>query len=104
MHVYEINSTNKQYSKTNQIDVKSDSNGCDYFFPQQYIKSKCLLVNKNGKNVNLIRKNQNGHFITQQSLQFGHNQLYGSMSENGQYLMTWDQNSKEIQIRKYQQL
>ncbi|CAD8215242.1 unnamed protein product [Paramecium octaurelia] len=103
MHIYEINSTNKQYSKINQIDVKSDSDQCSYQFPQQYIKSKCILVNKNGKNVNLIRKNKKGHFIIQQSIQFEHNGIYGSMSENGDYLITWDVRSKEIQIRKYQE-
>ncbi|CAD8110585.1 unnamed protein product [Paramecium primaurelia] len=101
MYYYEINNTNQQYTKTKEIVVKSDHNGCDYYFPQQYIKSKCLLVNKNGQNVNLIRKNQNADFITQQSIQFGHNGIYGQISEDGQYLMTWDYNSKEIQIRKY---
>ncbi|CAD8146657.1 unnamed protein product [Paramecium octaurelia] len=60
LHVYEINIINQQYSKTNQIDVKSDSNSCNYWFPQQYIKSKCLFVNRNERNVNLIKKNQNG--------------------------------------------
>ncbi|CAD8215336.1 unnamed protein product [Paramecium octaurelia] len=104
MYVYEINIHNNSYSKTTQIAVKSDSEVCDYYFPQQYIKSKYLLINKNGKNVNLIRKNQNGEFITQLSIQFGHNYIYGSMSENGDYLMTWDYQSKQIQIRKYQQL
>ncbi|CAD8215282.1 unnamed protein product [Paramecium octaurelia] len=101
IHVYEINSSNQQYSKTKQIDVKSDSDACDCLFPQQYLKSKCLLVNKNGRNVNLIRKNQNGHFITQQSIQLGHRIMYGQMSENGDYLVTWDNQSREIQIRKY---
>ncbi|CAD8085715.1 unnamed protein product [Paramecium primaurelia] len=103
MHVYEMNSTNKQYSKTKEIDVKSGYNGCDYWFPQQFIKKKSLVVNKNGQNVNLIRKNQNGDFITQQSIDFGHNNIYGQMSEDGEYLMTWDEKSKEIQIRKYYQ-
>ncbi|CAD8117245.1 unnamed protein product [Paramecium primaurelia] len=104
MHVYEMNSTNKQYSKTKQIDVKCGIKDCNYWFPQQYIKSKCLLVNKNGLNVNLIRKNQNGDFITQQSIHFGHNCIFGQMSEDGEYLMTWDEKSREIQIRKYHQL
>ncbi|CAD8128354.1 unnamed protein product [Paramecium sonneborni] len=57
MYIYEMSSTNKQYSKTKAISVKSDSYDCSDYFPQQYIKQKCLLVNKNGSNVNLIRKN-----------------------------------------------
>ncbi|CAD8207738.1 unnamed protein product [Paramecium octaurelia] len=99
------NEQNQQnYSKIKQIAVKSDFNDCCYFFAQQYVKSKCLLVNKNGKTVNLLRINQNGDFITQQSIQFGDQYIFGQMSENGKQLMTWDSNSKEIQIRKYQQL
>ncbi|CAD8214490.1 unnamed protein product [Paramecium octaurelia] len=102
MDVYEMSSTNKQYSKTKQIAVKCGQS-CHYYFPQQYIKQKCLLVNKNGQYVNLIRKNQNADFITQQSIDFGHQYVYGQMSEDGNYLITWDYESKQIQIRKYQQ-
>ncbi|CAD8205161.1 unnamed protein product [Paramecium octaurelia] len=102
MDVYEMSSTNKQYSKTKQIAVIC-SQSCQYWFPLQYIKQKCLLVNKNGQYVNLIRKNQNADFITQQTIDFGHDYLFGQMSEDGNYLITWDYKSKQIQIRNYQQ-
>ncbi|CAD8214309.1 unnamed protein product [Paramecium octaurelia] len=98
MFVYEINIKNKQYSQTNQIDVKSHSDSCQYWFAQQY------LNRNNGKNVNLIRRNQNGHFITQQSIQFENYNIFGSVSEDGEYLMTWDEKSEKIQIRRYSQL
>ncbi|CAD8155512.1 unnamed protein product [Paramecium pentaurelia] len=102
LHVYELNTINKQYSKIKDIDVKS---GADYwFFPIQYIKSKCLIVNKNGNYVNLIRKISNGEFRIEQQIEFGHLDLFGCMSDDGQYLITWDQGSKEIQIRKYNQI
>ncbi|CAD8177433.1 unnamed protein product [Paramecium octaurelia] len=103
MDVYEMRNNNKQYAKTKHIPVKSGIDGCNYYFPQQYIKLKCLIVNKNSQNVNLIRKNQNGDFITHQSIDFGSYDLQGQMSEDGEYLMTWDEKSKEIQIRKYHQ-
>ncbi|CAD8064199.1 unnamed protein product [Paramecium sonneborni] len=80
MHVYEMNNTNKQYSKIKDVVVK---NGDDkYFFPQQYIKSKCLLVNKHANYVNLIRTNQNGEFKVEQSIEFKTQYLYGSMSDD----------------------
>ncbi|CAD8135856.1 unnamed protein product [Paramecium pentaurelia] len=104
MHVFEMNSCNKQFFKTKEITVKSGSNSCDYLFPQQYIKSKCLLVNKNGQNINLIRKKENGDFMIEQTIQFGHHYIFGQLSENGEYLITWDSKSKEIQIRKYKEL
>ncbi|CAD8133773.1 unnamed protein product [Paramecium pentaurelia] len=101
MHVFEINSTNKQYSKTKDIPV--DGGGDTSFFPQQYIKYKCILVNKNASNVSLIRKKQNGEFIIEQSIDFGTYHIYGQMTDDGQYLITWDDKSKEYQIRKYQE-
>ncbi|CAD8194484.1 unnamed protein product [Paramecium pentaurelia] len=102
MHVFEMNSTNKQYTKTKDIPVKGSSD--HYFFPQQYIKSKCILVNKNASNVNLIRKKQNGEFIIEQSIDFGTGTIFGYMTDDGQYLITWDYQTKEYQIRKYQEL
>ncbi|CAD8099437.1 unnamed protein product [Paramecium sonneborni] len=101
MYVYEINGGDKQFVKTKEIKVYSGSNGCDLFFVQQFIKQKCLLVNKNGFYINLIRKKQNGEFITEQKIQFNDNSIFGSISEDGQYLITWDRNQKEIQIRKF---
>ncbi|CAD8102653.1 unnamed protein product [Paramecium primaurelia] len=95
MHVYEMSSTNKKYSKINEITVKIGYNGCYYYFPQQYIRLKYLVVNKNGYNVNLIR-NQNGDFITQQSIDFGHYNIFGFMSEDGEYLMTWEENQRKF--------
>ncbi|CAD8209593.1 unnamed protein product [Paramecium octaurelia] len=101
LHVFEIDSTNKYYTKTKHISVKG---GLDsWLFPQQYVKSKCMLLNKNAQNVNLIRKTINGEFITEQSIEFGTIEIYGCMSGDGQYLITWDDKSKEYQIRKYQE-
>ncbi|CAD8113173.1 unnamed protein product [Paramecium sonneborni] len=99
MIVYEMNNTNKLYIKTKNIQLKD---GSDYtFFPQQYIKQKCILVNKNGSNVNLIRKKQNGEFIIEQSILFETQYIYGCMTDDGQYLITWDSKSEEFKIRKY---
>ncbi|CAD8214532.1 unnamed protein product [Paramecium octaurelia] len=87
----------------NNIHVKCGSD-CNSLFPQQYINSKCILVSKNGQYVNLIRKTLNGQFVTQQSIHFNTNSLFGVMSDNGEYLITWDNQSNQIQIRTYQQL
>ncbi|CAD8215095.1 unnamed protein product [Paramecium octaurelia] len=70
----------------------------NFLFPYQYIQSKCIFVNENAENVNLIRKIQN------QSIQFGTLRIFGYMSDDGKYLITWDNNKKQYQIRKYQEL
>ncbi|CAD8214352.1 unnamed protein product [Paramecium octaurelia] len=41
------------------------------FFPQQYIKSKQLLVSKKDNYINLISKIDNYQFKVEQSIQFG---------------------------------
>ncbi|CAD8169861.1 unnamed protein product [Paramecium pentaurelia] len=104
MDIYEMDSNTKQYSKTKQIAVKYGSGGENILFPQQYLKSKCILVNKNGTNVNLMRKKENDDFIIQQYTEFNHKLIFGQLSDDGEYLITWDDKSKEIQIRKFRQL
>ncbi|CAD8213469.1 unnamed protein product [Paramecium pentaurelia] len=100
IHVYEMNNTKKQYIKTKDVLVKGGMD--DYwFFPQQYIKSKGLLVNRNGKYLNLIRIKENGEFITEQLIEFGNSFFFGCMSQDGKYLITWEESEKKIQIRKY---
>ncbi|CAD8061860.1 unnamed protein product [Paramecium sonneborni] len=103
MYVYEINNTNKQYLKTQDIFVKGGSSD-SLLFSLQFIKSKCLLVNRNDKYVNLIRAKENGEYQIEQVIEFGHINLFGCMSDDGEYLITWDQGSKEIQIRNYNEI
>ncbi|CAD8174767.1 unnamed protein product [Paramecium pentaurelia] len=104
MDVYERDSNNKEYRKTKEIAVKSDT-GLDVgLFPKQYLKSKRLLVNKIGNFINLMRKKQNGDFIIQQTIEFDNIHIYGQLSDDGEYLITWDSGSKEIQIRKFREL
>ncbi|CAD8211612.1 unnamed protein product [Paramecium octaurelia] len=67
------------------------------------INKKCTLVSKNGQYVNLTRKTLNGQFVTQQSIHFNTYQIIGRRNDDGGYLITWDDNSKQIQIRRYQE-
>ncbi|CAD8213273.1 unnamed protein product [Paramecium pentaurelia] len=103
MHVYEMNSVNKQFTKTKDIIINECNGNQGGLFSLQFIKSKQLLVNKYDNCVNLMRKAQNEEFIVEQSIQFGNYCIYGQMSDDGEYLITWDKSSKEIQIRKYQE-
>ncbi|CAD8198785.1 unnamed protein product [Paramecium octaurelia] len=93
-----------EFTKTKGIKVlKGQQDECP-FFPLQYIKSQSLLVSKNCQYINILNNKQNGEFILQQSIEFQSSKLYGCMSDDAQYLITWDDVSKEIQIRKYQEL
>ncbi|CAD8055275.1 unnamed protein product [Paramecium sonneborni] len=104
MQIYELNEQD-QYIKTRDLAVKGDNEVCRAFFPQQYISQKKLLINKNGYHINLICYDNSGEFIIVQSINFGevpYGQLYGTLSDNGQYIITWDRKSKEFQIREFQ--
>ncbi|CAD8100943.1 unnamed protein product [Paramecium sonneborni] len=111
LHIYQLNS-NQVYIKSKEINVQGGDYYCKPYFPSIYINQKQLLINKNGCKVNIIRTNiQNDEqldleFILEQVIDFGTTDgwgyLYGSISNNGQYLVTWDYKSEEIQIMQLQ--
>ncbi|CAD8094098.1 unnamed protein product [Paramecium sonneborni] len=77
MNLYEWNNLTKEYVKTKDILVQSGDNLDDFLlFPQQFIKEKSILINRFGKVVNVIKKNQNGEFINLQSILFQSNLLF----------------------------
>lgn len=62
-------------------------------------------IYKNGYKVNflkLVKIDENVDFTLDSYLNFGDNCIYGNVSENGEYLVTWDEKSKEIYVRKFQ--
>ncbi|CAD8197250.1 unnamed protein product [Paramecium pentaurelia] len=103
LQIYEMDRYTNQYKNIKQIAVKCGTCRDDNLFPQQYLKSKCLLVSKNGMYINLIRKKENGDFILEQSIQFGTQSSFGKLTDDGEYLITWESELKEMQIRKYQE-
>ncbi|CAD8202385.1 unnamed protein product [Paramecium pentaurelia] len=103
MQIFEMDTNDNLYKMTKEITVKCGSTVCECLFPQQYLKSKCFLVNKNGKNVNLLKKKENDDFVVEQSIEFSSPNCYGQLSDDGEYLITWDNEQKEIQIRKFKQ-
>ncbi|CAD8169909.1 unnamed protein product [Paramecium pentaurelia] len=103
MYVYEMNSVSKQFTKTKDIIVNQNNDDNYELFPSQFIKQKQILVIKHGEYVNFIRKTEKDEFKVEQSIHFYTNILFGRLSDDGEYLITWDDSSKEIQIRKYKE-
>ncbi|CAD8212721.1 unnamed protein product [Paramecium octaurelia] len=100
MIIYEQSKFSQQFVKQKEIAVKS-GNDCFWYFPQKYIKSKSLLLNKNGSSLNLIKIKENGEFIQEQIIDFDDNYIHGAISDDGEYLITWDCKTEEIQVRQY---
>ncbi|CAD8191330.1 unnamed protein product [Paramecium pentaurelia] len=104
MYLYEVDNITRRYTKIKNIEVKNGNN-CNYLFPQQYIQKKQLLINKNGTSINFLNVQLNDEINLIQFIDFGTKSIFGQISETGELLITWDDKSKEIQIRKldYQQ-
>ncbi|CAK63416.1 unnamed protein product (macronuclear) [Paramecium tetraurelia] len=102
MQIYELDKNTKQFVMTNLVKIKSDDNRCD-FFPQQFNKEKQVLLHKNGRTINIIKTIDSRQFIPVQYIENCDNYLYGAMTHDAQYLVTWDNEEKEIKIRKYKE-
>ncbi|CAK68191.1 unnamed protein product (macronuclear) [Paramecium tetraurelia] len=100
IEIYELKNSN--YIKTKEIQVKIGSCS-NNLFPQQMIKSKQILINKNGSCVNFISFSSNLEKVQEYSIEFSTNMIYGVSSNNGEYLFTWDFESKLIQVWKYKE-
>ncbi|CAD8044306.1 unnamed protein product [Paramecium primaurelia] len=95
MHIYEF--IDNQYKKTKQISIKNGS-GCDILFPQKFIKQKQLLINKNGSYIHFIRVYPNSEFIVEQSIDLKTEFIYGTISNDGKYIFSWDIKQYQLQI------
>ncbi|CAD8096597.1 unnamed protein product [Paramecium sonneborni] len=100
MLIYE--KINEEYIQKQEVLIKN-GNSCYSFFPQKFIKNKQFLVSKNGSHINFIRLNFNQQFQLDYSINLIEDQIYGDISDDGEYLLTWDNKTKEIQIRKYKE-
>ncbi|CAD8148245.1 unnamed protein product [Paramecium pentaurelia] len=100
LDIYELLQNEKEFEKTQEIEVKGEQ-GCYFCFPQKFISSKQLLLSKNGNQVNLLIRNKQNQFRFNHSINFETGQLWGTISDDGQYLATWDNRSCQIQIRKF---
>ncbi|CAD8189297.1 unnamed protein product [Paramecium octaurelia] len=94
-----INDKTQLYQKKYDLQI----NGCEEdvcYFPLQYLHKQQILIAKNGCSINILKKDETQQFKLDHSIKFQHNSLFGSMSSNGYYLITWDNQQKQLQVRK----
>ncbi|CAD8101560.1 unnamed protein product [Paramecium primaurelia] len=99
LSVYKFNQQDGLYHFTKNVQVQNGEN-CSNLFPQKFIKSKNIILNKNGSKVNLIKILPDEEFQLIDAIDFSTRKIFGNMSNDGQYLCTWDWISKQIQIRR----
>ncbi|CAD8212864.1 unnamed protein product [Paramecium pentaurelia] len=106
IHIYILDSIEEEYIKSREIPIQGEKDPCWFYFPSLYVPSKNILICKNGHKVNVLQFtfSQFGWKCNlEQSIDYGHNWIFGTLSEDGQYLITSDWLSKSIQIRQLTQ-
>ncbi|CAD8108959.1 unnamed protein product [Paramecium primaurelia] len=97
IYIYTSDS-NGQFIKSGSLFVNGGNQPCEIFFPMQYIPSKQLLISKNGYYLNVLKlafSNQSRLDIErcrlEQSIYFGTNFFYGTVSNNGEFIISMSQ-------------
>ncbi|CAK58253.1 unnamed protein product (macronuclear) [Paramecium tetraurelia] len=102
MQIFSINDSNDQFIKIQDVQVEA-GNECYFHFPLQFIQQKQMIIDRNGSKVNFIKKQENESYVTQLVLDYETSRIFGTMTDDGKYLMTWDNKSSQIQIRQYKE-
>ncbi|CAD8102334.1 unnamed protein product [Paramecium sonneborni] len=100
LFIYELDKITNTFNKTKEVRIKSGYQS-DCVFPLQFIKSNSIILNKTGCFINLISFKQNGEFVNGQSIKYQNQYIQGALTNDGQYLVTWDEGTKQVQIRIY---
>ncbi|CAD8116024.1 unnamed protein product [Paramecium sonneborni] len=79
----------KNQQKTIQLNQYEDE-GDYYLFPIIYNKQKNVIIVRHKCYIYLIRELNNGQFKIVEQLKFKTNYIYGTISNNGSYLVYWD--------------
>ncbi|CAD8196865.1 unnamed protein product [Paramecium octaurelia] len=98
LYFYSLNEQN--YS---MVKVRGGDTSCNSLFPLIYVPSKKLLIDKNGYFVNIIRieEGPSQKYELMQYYDFREEYIYGTVSDDGNLLITWNEKQNQVQVRRY---
>ncbi|CAD8203974.1 unnamed protein product [Paramecium pentaurelia] len=102
LEIYQSNQENLLYNKINEVNVKKCYMDC--LFPQIFIKNKSLLINKMGNLIYIFQIKDLTDIVQVQIIDFNTYNIYGAVSDDGDFLFTWDDNTDLITIRKLEEV
>ncbi|CAD8045560.1 unnamed protein product [Paramecium primaurelia] len=103
LQIYTIDAKN-EISLIQEVKIKNQQmKTCAFYSPLQFIQNKSIILNKNQNCLILIILKENGELINQQTIQFHFPYVYGQLSNDGNYLVSWERHIKKIQIWQYTQ-
>ncbi|CAD8212429.1 unnamed protein product [Paramecium pentaurelia] len=98
---YEYDKNTNQFElDQHHIVLQQSSEGYQNFFPSIYNEEKQVLINKHGQFVYIMKMNLSHNLEISQIIDIGHYCNYGSLTNNGQFLVIWDEKSKCLQVRQ----
>ncbi|CAD8187692.1 unnamed protein product [Paramecium octaurelia] len=111
LELYTYSAQTGLYYKYQELPIQGCRQFCAYLFPCFFVSSKNILLSKNGYNLNFIKFKINSSQFEgklEQAIEFDYpnnwqGNIFGTMSEGGDFLITWDSKTKQIQIRKYKE-
>ncbi|CAD8090435.1 unnamed protein product [Paramecium sonneborni] len=108
-NTFELYSLNQDglFIKQNGFPIKNEGKYCSCFCPAVYIPEKNWLFLKNGINLSIFQfdfQSENNQFFQNckinQTINLGHHKFCGTVSQNGEYLITWNARASQLDIRK----
>ncbi|CAD8106398.1 unnamed protein product [Paramecium primaurelia] len=98
---YEYDTNTNQFElDQHHIVLQQSSEGYQNFFPSIYNEEKQVLINKHGQFVYIMKMNLSHNLEISQMIDIGHYCNYGSLTNDGQFLVIWDEKSKCLQVRQ----
>ncbi|CAD8101554.1 unnamed protein product [Paramecium primaurelia] len=94
-------SQKNQYVFKQQIKIET-GDICTSLFPLMFIKSQSILMTKNGRYINIIRKDKYDEYIVEQTFENVSNccGIKGTLTSDGEFLIIWDGKFNKITVRK----
>ncbi|CAD8193707.1 unnamed protein product [Paramecium pentaurelia] len=111
IYIFEVRS--EKFISTEKVQIQEGGQFCNEFFPCIYNPKKGIIFTKSSYNLNILNcKFQQDFLFKEQQLieiilndviDFGDEYFCGSISDDGEYLFIWNNELKEISIRKYKE-
>ncbi|CAD8127874.1 unnamed protein product [Paramecium sonneborni] len=101
LFIYQRQKGTQLYNQIKDFQLNYNSQYC--LFIQQFIAQKSLLISKKG-NFIIVKEETNIQLLENSAVEFDIIDVYGSVSDDGEYLISCDDQSKVISIRKYKMI
>ncbi|CAD8105591.1 unnamed protein product [Paramecium primaurelia] len=98
LELYQRKEGSEEFLKSGQIELKKNSESMKVS-SQIYIKSKSVFFHQNGSQIFIFRITDDFEFIIK-SFEFQSDRIVGCITPDCKYLVTWDDQSEQLQIRK----